>query len=60
MLGIKNYKELIEKFTSKLYSTTTSNRQGSVIASNEKQFLEGVLSRGGWWNINTNGKRYCN
>ncbi len=53
MLGIKNYKELIEKFTSKLYSTTATNRQGSIIASNEKQFLEGVLSRGGWWNINT-------
>ena len=58
MLGIKNYKELIEKFTSKLYSTTTSNRQGSVIASNEKQFLEGVLSRGGLWNINTKINNY--
>ncbi len=52
MIGVKNYKDLIEKFTSELFSKTNLKKEGSVVASNENQFLEGILSRGGWWNVN--------
>jgi len=52
-LRIKNYKDLIEKFTSHLFSQNNLIKNGSVIAPDEKLFLEGILTRGGWWNINS-------
>ena len=51
-LGISSFKELLELGIEELYKKAN----GSVRAENVKSFWNGVLQRGGWWDINSRYK----